>query len=191
MLILAYYEHESSVPGHAADLEVTQVRTILLFSLSGEFRREELHGVHGRSERVHVVLSKVASAKMSLQLRPWLTISVDVHPEPAILADMARDWFELPGEQFDSMVQHIQYKTSPLRLYACSHSVDFPAPLGPTTAIRESRPTSMLTPLRRILSGSYPNDTSFSWRIGGEIFSASGNLNVSVSSTSGGCSSGN
>lgn len=71
-----------------------------------------------------------------------------------------------------------------------THSVDFPAPLGPTTAMRESRPTSMLMSFSKILSGVYPNEASFNCSTGGEIFSVSGNLNVSVSSTSGGCSSG-
>ena len=71
-----------------------------------------------------------------------------------------------------------------------TYKVDFPAPLGPTTAIRESRPTSMLMPLSNTLSVVYPNVASFNCRIGGEIFSVSGNLNVSVSSASGGCNSG-
>lgn len=77
-----------------------------------------------------------------------------------------------------------------LRREGSTHSVDFPAPFGPMTAIRESRPTSILSPFSNILSGVYPNVTSLSCSTGGEILSASGNLNVSVSSSSGGVSSG-
>lgn len=89
----------------------------------------------------------------------------------------------------------------------CPYSVDFPAPLAPTIAILESRPMSKLTPLRRILSGVYPNVTSFICNSGGDIFSVSGKLlqsqwhwittmksthvNCSVSSASGGWRSGN
>jgi hypothetical protein len=71
-----------------------------------------------------------------------------------------------------------------------THRVDFPAPLGPTMAILESSPTSKLMPFKSTLSGVYPNVTSLSCSTGGEIFSVSGNLNVSVSSASGGVSSG-
>ena len=48
----------------------------------------------------------------------------------------------------------------------------------------------MLMPFSNTFSGVYPNVTSFSWSTGGEIFSVSGSLNVSVSSSSGGVSSG-
>ena len=48
----------------------------------------------------------------------------------------------------------------------------------------------MLMFLSRILSGVYPKVTSLSCRTGGEIFSVSGKRNVSVSSSSGGVSSG-
>jgi hypothetical protein len=57
-------------------------------------------------------------------------------------------------------------------------------------AILESSPTSKLMPFKSTLSGVYPNVTSLSCSTGGEIFSVSGNLNVSVSSASGGVSSG-
>lgn len=52
----------------------------------------------------------------------------------------------------------------------------FPAPLAPTTAIRDSRPTSMSTFFRTGLSGEYPKDTLESCSRGGEILSHSGNL---------------
>ena len=56
------------------------------------------------------------------------------------------------------------------------HNVDFPAPFGPTTAIRESRPTSISMFLRRTWSALYPKLTPDNWSNGGGIFSASGNL---------------
>lgn len=46
-------------------------------------------------------------------------------------------------------------------------------------AILESNPTSILAFLMMILSGVYPNVTSFSCSNGGEIFSVSGNLHES------------
>jgi hypothetical protein len=66
-----------------------------------------------------------------------------------------------------------------------AYSVLFPAPFGPTTAIRESSPTSMLTLLITILSGVYPNVTSFSCSSGGDIFSVSGNLPYRLSRENG------
>src|SRR5260221_10105701 len=89
-----------------------------------------------------------------------------------------------------------------------TYSVDFPAPLDPTIAIRDSRPTSILMRFKMIFEVSYPNVTSESWSKGGDIFSVSGNLdgnkyegfecihdnrfthrNFSVSSATGGVSS--
>lgn len=69
--------------------------------------------------------------------------------------------------------------------------VDFPAPLAPIKPRRESSPTSILTPLSNGFSLVYPNDTSDNCNNGGEILSASWNLNVTTSSSSGGSSSGN
>jgi len=57
-----------------------------------------------------------------------------------------------------------------------THRVDLPAPLDPTIARRESRPTSKLARFKIIFAGSYPNVTSESWSKGGEIFSVSGKL---------------
>lgn len=50
-----------SVPGHTADLEVTQVRTVLLFGLARELVRKELYRTHRRDEIIYVVLCEVAS----------------------------------------------------------------------------------------------------------------------------------
>jgi len=57
-----------------------------------------------------------------------------------------------------------------------TYRVDFPAPFDPTTAMRDSRPTSILMRFKTILEEPYPNVTSESWSRGGEIFSVSGNL---------------
>ena len=52
----------------------------------------------------------------------------------------------------------------------------FPAPFAPTTAIRESKPTSISTFLRMTLSDEYPKETLDSCNNGGEILSQSGKL---------------
>ena len=52
----------------------------------------------------------------------------------------------------------------------------FPAPFEPITAIRESRPTSIFTPLSTGRLESYPKDASDNCKIGGDILSQSGNL---------------
>jgi len=59
-----------------------------------------------------------------------------------------------------------------------TYSVDFPAPFAPTIAILDSSPTSKFTFFNMILSGEYPKVTSFACRRGGDILSASGNLEM-------------
>ena len=51
-----------SVPSHTTDLEVTQVRPVLLLCLPGELVREELHWGHCRNEVIDVVLCEVTTA---------------------------------------------------------------------------------------------------------------------------------
>lgn len=87
---------------------------------------------------------------------------------------MPRKWLQLSSQELDQC------------RFTCNRSVKCtiqagspqyaPAPFAPTTAIRESNPISMFTFFRRILSGVYPNDTSFNCKRGGDIFSVSGNL---------------
>ena len=91
----------------------------------------------------------------------------------------------------------------------CAHSVDFPAPLAPTTAIRDSKPMSKSMSFRISLSGEYPKVIFDACKRGGDNLSVSGNLfeessqlvcyecavdatdlKVSVSSISGGVNSG-
>ena len=46
---------------HPGDLEVAEVLAVFLLRLSWEPVREELDGVHGGNQRVHMVLRKVAT----------------------------------------------------------------------------------------------------------------------------------
>ena len=70
----------SSVPSHAANLEVAQVAAVLLLSLSRELRCKELHRRHRRYEVVDVVLREVAN------------------PQASILADMASHRLQFSDE---------------------------------------------------------------------------------------------
>lgn len=74
-----------NVPSHAADLEVTEMRAILLLRLARELVREELYGAHGGDEVVNVVLREVAD------------------PEPTVLRDVPRDRLQVSHEQLDSV----------------------------------------------------------------------------------------
>ena len=57
------HQNGRELPSHAADLEVTKVRTVFLFRLSGEFGSEELHRRHRRDEVVNVMLREVSAAR--------------------------------------------------------------------------------------------------------------------------------
>ena len=48
-------------PCHTANLEVTQVCTVLLLRLPGEFGGQELHRRHVRDQVVYVMLCEVSS----------------------------------------------------------------------------------------------------------------------------------
>lgn len=164
--------------------------TVFLFRPARELGCEELHRRHVWNQVVDVVLRKVTAVGLTMRfMRAEQKLSY-AHAKSSILADMSAHGLELACQEFDARRRKLRSVVAKWPEQDSTHSVDFPAPLGPTTAIRESRPTSILMSFSKILSGVYPNEASFNCSTGGEIFSVSGNLNVSVSSTSGGCNSG-
>lgn len=58
-----YAAGKMNLPRHAANLEVAEMPSILLFSFPRIFRGQELHGGHGLDESVDVMLSKIAAGK--------------------------------------------------------------------------------------------------------------------------------
>jgi len=148
------------------------MRAVLLLGLSRELGGEELNRGHCWDQVIHMVLGKVSAARELTSLWRSSTRSTHIRNRP----------FELrwPNIGLSSPVRSLilwdQIRDCHGHSRPETYSVDFPAPLAPTMAIRESSPTSMLMSLRRSLSGAYPNETSFSCSTGGDIFSVSGNL---------------
>ena len=89
---------------------------------------------------------------------------------------MPGEWLQLSGQELDQC--RFTCIGSVRRAMQAGSLQYAPAPFAPTTAIRESNPISMLTFFRRILSGVYPNVTSFNCKRGGDILSVSGNLSI-------------
>ena len=78
-------EISGALPSHSADLEVTQMRPVLLLGPAGELMRQELHGTHRRNKVVNMVLCEVAD------------------PETAILCDVTCNRLELAHEELDPL----------------------------------------------------------------------------------------
>ena len=145
-----------------------------MFCLSWEPVSEELNGVHGGNQRVHMVLRKVAtvtSARVSRHRVEYASKAAYTRSLPLR--------FTCPDSGANSLVKSL-ILASLSQIYVIertrTYKVDFPAPFDPTIARRESRPTSKLTRFKIIFAGSYPNVTSESCSNGGEIFSVSGKL---------------
>lgn len=100
----------------------------------------------------------------------------DSHAKAPITVDMSRQRSQLSRQNLNPEEHQSTTKQTNMSTRVTTYSVDLPAPLAPTIAILESRPTSILMPLRMSLSGVYPNVTSDICSRGGEILSVSGNL---------------
>lgn len=100
---------------------------------------------------------------------------LDVHPEPPIAYHMSPERLQFTGQELDP-AEGGDEGSANAQQFDATYTVDFPAPLAPTIAMRESKPTSRLTPFKRILSGVYPKVISDICNRGGDIFSVSGNL---------------
>jgi hypothetical protein len=120
------------------------------------------------------VLSNVYKIPCATHLHSQTTIAIHI---TCLRIEFSRENFN--SVDLKNTTQHLSASVSKL---AVTHSVDFPAPLAPTMAMRESRPTSILTFLRIIFPSVYPNVTSDICNRGGEIFSVSGNLKIKTSS---------
>ena len=148
------------------------MRTVLELALPRELRCKEADGAHGRRELVDMVLSEVSSEYRSVRgpcsQRTWANIRS--RPLRVTCPDSGSSSPIRSLINVDLPAKGLRY------VIASSQLVHAPAPFAPTTAIRESNPTSMFAFFRRILFGLYPNVTSFSCKRGGDIFSVSGNL---------------
>jgi hypothetical protein len=103
---------------------------------------------------------------------------MQIHAEPSVSIDLSTLGAQFTSQYLDPTSLFIRGQTQ-IHEQLSTHSVDFPAPLAPTIAIRESSPISKLTFFKICFSGVYPNVTSDIWSSGGEIFSVSGNLSAS------------
>lgn len=112
-------------------------------------------------------------------IQTWASVvhwTSNSHAKAPITVDMSRHGSQLSRQNLNPEERHSTTKQTNISTQMATYSVDLPAPLAPTIAILESRPTSILTPLRMSLSGVYPNVTSDICSRGGEILSVSGNL---------------
>ena len=73
-----------------------------------------------------------------------------IHPKTTVACDMSGNRIEFPSQKLDpeTILEHREDSETGM-----AYSVDFPAPLAPTMAIRESKPMSKYTFFRISLSG--------------------------------------
>lgn len=150
---------------------------VFLLTLSRKLGSQKLHGSHRGNQSVNVVLRKISTRAKHSNMRICGSLDkCDSHAKAPITVDMSRQRSQLSRQNLNSEEHQSTTKQTNMSTRVTTYSVDLPAPLAPTIAILESRPTSILMPLRMSLSGVYPNVTSDICSRGGEILSVSGNL---------------